>query len=376
MTFDKVMHVTNDVAISKSRPASGRVSEGVPVISTGLSSMAPGPLDFAELADRFADMSATSSASAQRDSDRVEGALSAVLEALARIRQETDPAAVLELAPRELCATRVFDRVMVSGIRGSTWLPQAMYAAASSGGRVTLEIDGVVEELEIPLASPLVEAEVVRRRLPALVQDAQREPRTYRALVDRTGTQEYVVAPVVVGTSVIALLHADSPSGVRPLRDVDRDLLRMFADGVGLIYERAKLAERVQEQRRQVADACVAAMASLATIDTGPQLQQVVSAARVAPQRQLGMSNRDRPHEVREPRESSRLSRLTAREREVLALLASGATNAQLADRLTVAESTVKSHVKHILHKLAAGNRAAAIACYLRETRVDERRAR
>jgi DNA-binding CsgD family transcriptional regulator len=67
---------------------------------------------------------------------------------------------------------------------------------------------------------------------------------------------------------------------------------------------------------------------------------------------------------------------LTVREREVLALLASGATNAQLADQLTVAESTVKSHVKHILHKLGAGNRAGAIACYLRETRDDERRPR
>jgi DNA-binding CsgD family transcriptional regulator/GAF domain-containing protein len=334
--------------------------------------MASGTLDFTELADRFADMSATTAASAQRDGDRVESALSAVLGALARIRQETVPAAVLELAPRELCATRVFDRVMVSGIRGSTWLPQALYAA-DCDGRVTLEIDGVVEELEIPLASPLVEAEVVRRRLPALVRDAQHEPRTYRALVERTGTHDYVVAPVVVGTSVIALLHADSPSGTRPLRDVDRDLLRMFADGVGLIFERAKLAERVEEQRRQVAEACAAAMASLSSIDTGPPLQQVVSAVRVAPQRQLGVSGRELGHE---PRESSRLSRLTAREREVLALLASGATNAQLADRLTVAESTVKSHVKHILHKLAAGNRAAAIACYLRETRVDERRAR
>jgi DNA-binding NarL/FixJ family response regulator len=75
-------------------------------------------------------------------------------------------------------------------------------------------------------------------------------------------------------------------------------------------------------------------------------------------------------------RDAGRVSRLTAREREVLALLARGATNTQLADRLTVAESTVKSHVKHILHKLGASNRAAAIACYVRETTPEERRPR
>jgi DNA-binding CsgD family transcriptional regulator len=344
-------------------------------IGTGLSHTPSGAADFAELADQLAEMSATTSLSAQQDGTRLEGALAAVLEALARIRQETVPAAILELAPRELCATRVFDRVMVSGIRGSTWFPQAMYAM-DSVGRVALEIDGVVEELEIPLASPLVEAEVVRRRLPALVRDAHTEPRTCQALVQRTGTREYVVAPVVVGTSVIALLHADSVLGARPLRDGDRDLLRMFADGVGLIYERAGLAERADEQRRQVAQVCEAAMRSLAAIEAGPELQHdaptVRAATRMAPQRTLTPA-RDRFDQTRE---SSKLARLTAREREVLALLASGATNAQLADRLTVAESTVKSHVKHILHKLGAGNRAAAIACYLRETRVDERRAR
>lgn len=64
-----------------------------------------------------------------------------------------------------------------------------------------------------------------------------------------------------------------------------------------------------------------------------------------------------------------RVAVLTKREREVLALLASGATNAELADQLTLAESTVKSHVKHILRKLGASNRSTAIAMYLRETR-------
>jgi DNA-binding NarL/FixJ family response regulator len=54
------------------------------------------------------------------------------------------------------------------------------------------------------------------------------------------------------------------------------------------------------------------------------------------------------------------------REREVLECMAEGDTNARIARRLFVAEATVKAHVKHILRKLGAANRAAAVSRYLR----------
>ena len=54
---------------------------------------------------------------------------------------------------------------------------------------------------------------------------------------------------------------------------------------------------------------------------------------------------------------------LTPREREVLALLAQGRANKQIAPRLGITEHTVKAHVAAIYEKLGAGNRAeAAIA--------------
>ncbi|CAN5816943.1 LuxR C-terminal-related transcriptional regulator [soil metagenome] len=345
-----------------------------PSISIGLSSdgLSSATHGFTELADQLAEISSAQSRSALQFGEQLSEALTAVLEALARIRTEAVPAVLLDRAPRELCATRIFDRVMLSWVRGSTWLPQALYAV-DGAGHVTLEIDGVVEALDVALASPLVEAEVVRRRLPALVQDARDEPRTHRPLIERTGSREYVVAPVVTNSTVVALLHADVISGDRPLSAIDRDLLRMFADGVGLSYERAGLAERAELQRLKVAEACEAAVRSLREISEDPVVLAGAPDRALAIIREPSLPMRDR---ITVPRESGRLSRLTAREREVLSLLASGATNAQLADRLTVAESTVKSHVKHILHKLGAGNRAAAIACYLRESRVDERRLR
>jgi DNA-binding NarL/FixJ family response regulator len=46
--------------------------------------------------------------------------------------------------------------------------------------------------------------------------------------------------------------------------------------------------------------------------------------------------------------------------------MVAGATNSQIADRLTVSETTVKSHVKHIFRKLRATNRAEAIARFIK----------
>jgi DNA-binding NarL/FixJ family response regulator len=56
---------------------------------------------------------------------------------------------------------------------------------------------------------------------------------------------------------------------------------------------------------------------------------------------------------------------LTAREREVIQLVSTGATNQEIAGALVISESTVKSHVKHILRKLGAANRAEAVSRHL-----------
>ncbi len=88
--------------------------------------------------------------------------------------------------------------------------------------------------------------------------------------------------------------------------------------------------------------------------------------------RRAGLSPRPAPSATPEP---PRLPRpelaLTGREVEVLTLISSGFTNAEIGRRLFVGEETIKTHAQKILMKLEARNRAHAAALAVKRGLVE-----
>jgi len=272
--------------------------------------------------------------------------------ALERIQSARTLTELMRTAPAELCWAGDFDRVIFSRIENSQWSPIAWHTV-QAGRPEDVAMGEFMRDARIPLSNGMIEAEIVRRRVPALVRDTAAEPRTFTPFLEIGRSAAYIVAPVITGDDVMGLIHADSSD--RPIADSDVTTVRVFADGLGLVFERLALLERLQTQKKSLSAALAAAEQALTDLTDAPV---TLSRAASAPG----------PLQVSPASPERADDRLTAREREVFALLVSGATNAQIADRLTVSETTVKSHVKHILRKMRASNRAQAIAQYLRTT--------
>jgi len=70
-------------------------------------------------------------------------------------------------------------------------------------------------------------------------------------------------------------------------------------------------------------------------------------------------------------RATQRAATLSAREREIIGLLADGLTGDEVADRLFLSTETVKTHIRNAMAKLEARNRVHAIAIALRDGLID-----
>src|SRR5258708_9005245 len=93
---------------------------------------------------------------------------------------------------------------------------------------------------------------MVRRRGPLLVPDAQTDPRVHPTLAAATLSRSYVTAPIMPEGRVIGFLHADCYMRRRHVDEFCRDVLWMFARGVGYAFQHTVLSERLHALRTTV----------------------------------------------------------------------------------------------------------------------------
>ncbi|MEV4420636.1 LuxR C-terminal-related transcriptional regulator [Patulibacter sp. NPDC049589] len=276
--------------------------------------------------------------------------LETIAETLDRVPQDGSPHALIDDAPAGLCRACGLDRAMVSRVQGSSWLPERLYVA-DVAHPTNLALAAFIRDLRIPMQEAEVEADLVRRRAPALVADPQADARTFRPLISVSGCVGYVVAPIVTGAGVVGLLHGDTFASGRPLTVSDLRNTQAFADGLGVRFERAVLARRAETHLESF---------RVASAQLDSTLARLANAPAGSDDSRAGVEARDARHGV---------ERLTQRELEVLGLFASGRSIREVARLLVLSEATIKSHSKSIMRRLNTSNRAESVSRYVLDRR-------
>jgi LuxR family transcriptional regulator, regulator of acetate metabolism len=288
--------------------------------------------------------------------------LTCVRTALGRLRGVSSVAELLNRATTELCRTCGFDRAVLFRVTDGEMVAEAAYFTDDpQWAKDFVELGRMVRP---QLNDLLIETEMIRYHRPVLVADPVNDPRSFKPLVEAAKTRSYVAAPIMPNGNVIGMLHADRYMSGKHVDELDLETIWTFAEGFGYAVERTLLIERLEAETahiKQMADTASALIEELRTNDL------VLAPAARPSNGGNGSDNGERRAPRFERVTIEELDRLlTRREVEVLELMASGASNQEIADRLAIAVGTVKSHVKHILRKLHAANRAEAVARYFR----------
>ncbi|OPX10187.1 LuxR C-terminal-related transcriptional regulator [Mycobacterium sp. AT1] len=296
---------------------------------------------------------------AQAQTKQKQDRFAAVRNALSRLHGVDSTEQMLERASAELCRCG-FDRAIISRVEESTWWVEGVHVTADV--EWADEIARVGRDHPMQIDHLLVESEIMRRRAPVLVRDVQQDPRINSAIGQASLSRSYVAAPIMPDGRIIGMLHADCYNSRRHVDDEDLAVLWMFAEGFGYAYQRTMLSERLRLARDEIqhmARGIATAADDLCTPETMLGSPRPQSNATSPP-----------PVAASLAANTSVETLLSRREVEVVSLMAQGMSNGAIATHLVISEGTVKTHVKHILRKLKASNRAEAVFRYMRMASV------
>lgn len=291
--------------------------------------------------------------------DQRDAALARVREALAALRRIDATAALVNEAAVAVCSLG-FDRAIVSRIDHGRWLPEAVYVGRDA--RWAEEILAAGRENPVVLDDTVPEWEMVRRGTALLVSDVQETTGVNRPIAESSLSRSYVAAPIVAHGSVVGFLHADCYYQKRNLDETDREVLAAFGEGLGYALARSAVLDRLNAVRLD--------LGNLATgVSTAMPVAEWSLHRPLAPPTDGPVGNGHAFLQAFLSPGQGGEAALTRREVEVLRRMAEGDTNAKIARRLVISEGTVKTHVKHILRKLGASNRAEAVSRWVQVER-------
>lgn len=281
-------------------------------------------------------------------------ALTSIQDTLGQAAEGVSVTRLLERSAAEAARVCGLDRIMIFRLVESTLVPEVAHFVGHDAWAA--EVLEHARHNPIRLNAARYELEMIRRRVAALITDPRHDPRAWGPTLSELETVGFVSAPVVAGGQVVATVHGDAHFSGRPVDVVDRDSLAAFAKGLGFVLERAILAERLHAQGEAVRRLVHATEQTVAELESTAFTAGSIPVG--APEPTAGSGAVGAPAPGGGPD-------LTRREAQVLSLMAAGATNRAIAERLVITEETVKSHVKQVLRKLGAVNRAQAVSRYL-----------
>jgi DNA-binding CsgD family transcriptional regulator len=298
----------------------------------------------------------------------------AELGAFAELTRRLDGMAPRELIDEgafELCSSMGFHRTLFSTVTPSTWCPRSLFIDPSLD-EGTDELRSFLTDAAWRLDAAPLESEVVRRRRPQLVHEAQDSDRTFKPLMQVTQSRSYVVAPVWVRRRVVGLLHADRWG--EPVSSEDVGRVEAYAECFGAAAEVSLLRSRLRSLALDHGEALIAASARVAAFDG--EIDSVAKAFGITGSTSPAAPARgdDLPSPTAGEESADPFAALSPRESEVLTEMSAGRTNAEIATRLGLTEGTVKSYVKGVLRKLDVSTRAAAAASLRRHRSLGTRR--
>ncbi len=292
--------------------------------------------------------------------DEAEGALQSALDAHARYVPEMGSPTVAALAELRVRQGRLQEAEQL--LVGREEHPEALRALA---------------HLRIAQGRPHIATAFLERGLLAAEGDALQTAQLLALLVDAclAGEEQASAEAAALGldrlaqSSGIAIIAARAELAAARValaggrEDAARDAARRSLAGFGRLGMPYEIAEARLELARTLASEApdMASEEVRAAFETFRQLGAARARdAAAAILRELGAPPGARPRSIGE---------LTARETEVLSLLGSGMSNAQIAATLFISKKTAGHHVSHILAKLGVRNRAEAAAVAARAER-------